>query len=135
MSIGPAEILVILIVALMVFGPERLPQVGRQVGAAVRELRKMQDAVRGELDMVMHPEHGTRPGDAPAEPGAHSTYDYTTYDDDPSDVTSVEAEPPESQPFGTGTPGPEFTAPNGSAPPDDTSHSEDRFLGPPDSFI
>jgi len=71
MSVGPAEILVILIVALLVFGPQRLPEVGRQVGAAVRELRKMQDAVRGELDMVLHPEHGTRASSVPAEPDDH----------------------------------------------------------------
>ena len=57
------EILVILVVALLVFGPQRLPEVGRQVGAAMRELRKMQDTVRGELDMVLHPEHGTRSSD------------------------------------------------------------------------
>jgi len=25
----------------------------------MRELRKIQDSVRGELDMVLHPEHGT----------------------------------------------------------------------------
>ena len=73
MSVGPAEILVIMIVALLVFGPQRLPEVGRQVGAAMRELRKMQDTVRGELDMVLHPEHGTRAPDAPSEPGDHTT--------------------------------------------------------------
>ena len=112
MSIGPAEILVILIVALLVFGPERLPQVGRQVGAAVRELRKMQDTVRGELDMVLHPEHGTRPGDAPYEPGDHPTY--PTYDDDSGNVTPVEIEP---------------------AAPDDGTDADARFHGPPDSFI
>lgn len=54
MNLGPAEILVILVVALVVFGPKRLPEVGRQVGKAVRELRKMQDAVKGELEHVMH---------------------------------------------------------------------------------
>ena len=69
MSVGPAEILVILIVALLVFGPQRLPEVGRQVGAAVRELRRMQDTVRGELDMVLHPEHGTSSDDPEIEPG------------------------------------------------------------------
>jgi TatA/E family protein of Tat protein translocase len=36
MNIGPAEILVILFVALMVFGPQRLPEVGRQVGSMMR---------------------------------------------------------------------------------------------------
>jgi sec-independent protein translocase protein TatA len=131
MSVGPAEILVILIVALLVFGPERLPQVGRQVGAAVRELRKMQDAVRGELDMVLHPEHGTRPGDAPYEPGDHSTY--TAYgDDEPVDVSSTEIQP---RTFETGSVASDFTSPNGSAPHDDAADAESRFHGPPDSFI
>jgi sec-independent protein translocase protein TatA len=55
MNLGPAEILVILVIALIVFGPKKLPEVGRQVGAAVRELRKMQDSVKSELDSVMRP--------------------------------------------------------------------------------
>lgn len=76
MSVGPAEILIILVVALLVFGPQRLPEVGRQVGSALRELRRMQDAVRGELDMVLHPEHGTSAADAPPlEPDDHSAVD------------------------------------------------------------
>ena len=76
MSVGPAEILIILVVALLVFGPQRLPEVGRQVGAALRELRKMQDTVRGELDMVLHPEHGTASSPVPAiEPDDHSLVD------------------------------------------------------------
>ena len=56
MNIGPAEILVILFVALLVFGPHRLPEVGRQVGAAMRQLRQIQDTVRGELDSVLNPD-------------------------------------------------------------------------------
>jgi Tat protein translocase TatB subunit len=56
MNIGPLEILVILVVALVVFGPKRLPEVGRQVGSAMRELRRMQDTVRAELDTVIHPD-------------------------------------------------------------------------------
>src|SRR5437868_6231636 len=56
MSLGPGEILVVLLVALIVFGPKRLPEIGRQVGSAMRELRKMQESVRSELDSVMHPD-------------------------------------------------------------------------------
>ena len=86
MSVGPAEILLIMIVALLVFGPQRLPEVGRQVGSALRELRKMQDAVRGELDMVMNPEHGTRSSDVAAiEPDDHSTVDPGAQDLAPDD--------------------------------------------------
>jgi Tat protein translocase TatB subunit len=49
MSLGGPEILVILLVALIVFGPQRLPEIGRQVGKAMSEVRKMQDSVKREL--------------------------------------------------------------------------------------
>ncbi len=53
-SLGAPEILVILIVALLVFGPKRLPEVGRQVAKGYRELRKFQDTIRDEIDDVLH---------------------------------------------------------------------------------
>ena len=33
-SLGPAEILVILVIALLVFGPNKMPEIARQVGRA-----------------------------------------------------------------------------------------------------
>jgi sec-independent protein translocase protein TatA len=100
MAVGPAEILVILIVGLLVFGPQRLPEIGRQVGAALRELRKMQDAMRGELDMVLHPEHGTRSADdVIIEPDDHSAIDPATPDG--PDATEPPAPPPFSGPSGS----------------------------------
>lgn len=53
-SLGPAEILVILVVALVVFGPQRLPEIGRQVGRGLQELRRLRETVRDELDEVIH---------------------------------------------------------------------------------
>ena len=101
MSVGPAEILIILVVALLVFGPQRLPEVGRQVGSALRELRKMQDTVRGELDMVLHPEHGTsasaaQPIDPSIEPADHTAVNGVS---DTGDVTSIEVESPDDTGF------------------------------------
>lgn len=46
-GIGTPELLVILILALVVVGPQRLPELGRAVGRALREFRKVQDEVRG----------------------------------------------------------------------------------------
>jgi len=40
MAIGITEILIILIIILIVFGPKRLPQLARSIGDAVREYRK-----------------------------------------------------------------------------------------------
>lgn len=48
-QLGPAEILVVFVVALLVFGPNRLPEVGKQVGRAMREIRRLQSGVRDEI--------------------------------------------------------------------------------------
>jgi TatA/E family protein of Tat protein translocase len=53
MSLGPAEILMVLVVALVLFGPKKLPEVSRQVGGALRELRKIQDTVQTEMRSVI----------------------------------------------------------------------------------
>jgi Tat protein translocase TatB subunit len=49
LNVGPLELLVVLAVALIVVGPERLPELARAVGRAVRQLREVQNEVR---DMV-----------------------------------------------------------------------------------
>jgi sec-independent protein translocase protein TatA len=38
-NIGPLEIVVVLIIALVVFGPKRLPELGRSLGKGIREFR------------------------------------------------------------------------------------------------
>ena len=38
-SFGPTELLIILGIALIIFGPTQLPKLGRSVGKAIRELR------------------------------------------------------------------------------------------------
>jgi len=38
-NIGPLEIIVVLIIALVVFGPKRLPELGRSLGKGIREFR------------------------------------------------------------------------------------------------
>jgi sec-independent protein translocase protein TatA len=40
-GIGIPELLLILVIALIVFGPERLPEIGRSIGKAVRDFRQM----------------------------------------------------------------------------------------------
>ena len=39
-SIGTNEIVVIMLIALLLFGPKKLPEIGRTLGGAVRELKK-----------------------------------------------------------------------------------------------
>jgi sec-independent protein translocase protein TatB len=48
-NLGGGEILVILLVALIVLGPTRLPEAARQVGRAAQELRRMSGTFQREL--------------------------------------------------------------------------------------
>ena len=38
-NIGLPEVLVVLVIALIIFGPKRLPELGRSVGKGIREFR------------------------------------------------------------------------------------------------
>ena len=46
LNVGPFELLVVLAVALIVVGPERLPELARSVGRVLRQFRDVQDEVR-----------------------------------------------------------------------------------------
>ncbi len=46
-NIGPLEIVVVLIIALVVFGPKRLPELGNSLGRGIREFK---ESVTGEKD-------------------------------------------------------------------------------------
>jgi sec-independent protein translocase protein TatA len=48
-SIGFGEILIILVIALIVFGPRRLPEMGKTVGRSLREFRRATSDIRSEI--------------------------------------------------------------------------------------
>jgi TatA/E family protein of Tat protein translocase len=56
LNISPQELLLILLVALLVVGPRRLPDLGRSLGKGIRELRKAQDEVRKTIQVNMDDE-------------------------------------------------------------------------------
>jgi sec-independent protein translocase protein TatA len=43
-SVGPMELVIVLVIALIVLGPKRLPEVGRSVGRGMREFK---DSING----------------------------------------------------------------------------------------
>lgn len=49
MNLDPAKLLVILVIALIVLGPERLPRVARQLGALWREITVTRDRLVNEI--------------------------------------------------------------------------------------
>ncbi len=49
-SIGLPELIVIFIIALLVFGPKKLPEVGKSMGRAIREFKKASDELRSKVE-------------------------------------------------------------------------------------
>jgi sec-independent protein translocase protein TatA len=61
-NIGPLELIVVLVIALVILGPKKLPQMGHSVGKGMREFK---DAISGDKDhsedqrqlAALHAEH------------------------------------------------------------------------------
>jgi sec-independent protein translocase protein TatB len=53
LNIGGGELLVIMLVALIVLGPAKLPEAARQVGKVASELRRMSSSFQNELRSAM----------------------------------------------------------------------------------
>lgn len=77
LNIGPQELLVILVIALLVVGPQRLPELGRSIGRGLRELRKAQDEVKRTISVNLddEPPNGSsrRPASEPTVSGPAPT--------------------------------------------------------------
>ena len=86
------EILLIFVVALLVVGPKRLPEVGRMLARAMRELRRASDEVRSTIETNLNldaPAPGpSSPEPAPSGPSSPSAADVT-----PSVLSTPETEP------------------------------------------
>jgi sec-independent protein translocase protein TatA len=62
-TIGPMELIVVLIIALVILGPKRLPAAGRSLGQGLREFR---DGIAGRTDAAEVSAREDRRSDRPA---------------------------------------------------------------------
>jgi sec-independent protein translocase protein TatA len=73
-NIGPLEIIVVLIIALVVFGPKRLPELGSSLGRGIREFRSTVTGDKTDDDdddvkaLSASQATTTAPAEQPAEP-------------------------------------------------------------------
>jgi Tat protein translocase TatB subunit len=72
LDIGFQEILVIMALALIVFGPERLPELGRRLGRAMREFRRASDEFRSTIETNLQLNETILPASSPL-PSASAT--------------------------------------------------------------
>ena len=55
-GVGLPEVTVILILALLIFGPKKLPELGKQLGKTLKSLKNASNEFQNEIDQVMNEE-------------------------------------------------------------------------------
>ena len=69
-SLGTMELVVILVIALIVFGPRKLPELGRSLGKSLGEFKRASNDLRNTLEEEIHVEERTRTAPEPPAPAA-----------------------------------------------------------------
>ncbi len=87
-SLGPMEIMAILVVALIVLGPKKLPEAGRQVGKFLAEVRRWSHNMQAEIRDVIE-----------ADPTSPSTTRTTAAMANDPVPTNGSSEPPAGRPL------------------------------------
>jgi sec-independent protein translocase protein TatB len=64
-NVGGGEVLVILLLALIVLGPDKLPEFSRKVGRAVHEVRRLSSGFQSEMRQAMDMDQKPRSAVAP----------------------------------------------------------------------
>jgi sec-independent protein translocase protein TatA len=69
--IGFPELMIILVVALIVFGPRKLPELGRSLGKSLNEFKRASNELRNTLDEEIRTEEQRKPAAvSPTDPAA-----------------------------------------------------------------
>lgn len=50
-GIGMQELIIILIIALIIFGPKKLPEMGKALGRAIKEFRRTSQELKEEMEL------------------------------------------------------------------------------------
>ena len=116
-TLGGQEILFILVIALIVFGPRKLPEIGKSIGKMMVEFRRASNDFKRTIEDEVEADKMRQSLDAPrSEPSAL----------EPSSPPSSSDPPPtESAPSEeAAAPAPEGTVPQSYAPPSETADGQ-----------
>jgi Tat protein translocase TatB subunit len=98
-TLGGQEILFILVIALIVFGPRKLPEIGKSIGRMMAEFRKASNDFRRTLEDEVEADKARpvepvtpAPAENPADPPP-STAASSAYSDSTPEPAAAEAEP------------------------------------------
>lgn len=95
-GIGPVELAVVLVVALLVMGPKKLPELARTLGRGLAEFRRASVDLRRSIDLDLE-SHEIEPPPGPNQTGASMDSTSPADTKDTKDTKETEKADPASQ--------------------------------------
>ncbi|HSL22936.1 MAG TPA: twin-arginine translocase TatA/TatE family subunit [Vicinamibacterales bacterium] len=93
-SIGVPELIIILTIALIIFGPRKLPELGRSLGRSLSEFKRASNELRATLDEEIRADEQRQP--EVARPAAQTPPPATPSGDQAAQQAHTSAPPPDS---------------------------------------
>jgi sec-independent protein translocase protein TatA len=115
--LGVPELIIIFVVALVVFGPRKLPELGRSLGKSLSEFKRASNELRSTLDEEILAED-RRAALAKSPPVTPPTTDYGAPEDDYGDGTSPDDLPHDDYRVAASDDAPEAPAATGAVEPE-----------------
>lgn len=91
-SLGVPELLFVLVLALLIFGPRKLPEIGKTLGRAMGEFRRATSDLKRTLDVELSTEQRRTPHSAPVTQSVTSNTPVETPSDCSSESSDLENE-------------------------------------------
>lgn len=120
-NIGSGELALIAVVALLVLGPRRLPELARGIGKFMREFRRQTDEVRGVVERefykmdqevsIKEPPLAIRPASDSVAMGSHAEPDALPAPSEPVIESQLTKGMPQGEPVAVGAPPEPSTTP------------------------
>ena len=100
--IGMPELIVIFVIALIIFGPRKLPELGKSLGKSLGEFKRASNDLRHTLeeeirveDVKPAPAEGSKSAEAPAQPDKPDKTDKADKTESPASPTDTDEEEPQ----------------------------------------
>jgi TatA/E family protein of Tat protein translocase len=94
MNLGFPEMIFLFILALLIFGPKKLPEVGRQIGRALNEFKRASNEFKSQIENEMSQlERETEPQILPPEPPVGAVAALSLGPEPPSESTALAKAP------------------------------------------
>jgi TatA/E family protein of Tat protein translocase len=97
MNLGFPEMIFLFMLALLIFGPKKLPEVGRQIGRALNEFKRASNEFKAQIENEMAQiERESEPQILPPEPPVGAVAALSLGPEPPSEISGTLAKAPDA---------------------------------------